>query len=114
MLLQHYATDAIDHEEGSYRVIQRELKRDQHRHHGCASRRRNEGPHPACKGCSVWHNASTRLPMSSKLIIDVQTFLKSRGFDPGPLDGVEGPLTEELWPVSDAPGGLQLFETLEG
>jgi hypothetical protein len=52
--------------------------------------------------------------MSSKLIIDVQTFLKSRGFDPGPLDGVEGPLTEELWPVSDAPGGLQLFETLEG
>lgn len=35
--------------------------------------------------------------MSSKLIIDVQTFLKSRGFDPGPLDGVEGPLTLKAW-----------------
>jgi lysozyme family protein len=35
--------------------------------------------------------------MSSKLITDVQTFLKSRGFDPGPLDGVEGPLTLKAW-----------------
>jgi hypothetical protein len=33
----------------------------------------------------------------SKLVLSVQSFLKFKGFDPGDLDGVEGPNTSSAW-----------------
>ena len=35
--------------------------------------------------------------MSYKLVLSVQSFLKWKGINPGPLDGLEGPLTSAAW-----------------
>lgn len=51
----------------------------------------------------------------STLILNVQRFLANRGFDPGAIDGVEGPNTREAWNKFVASlGGLPEVKTATG
>jgi peptidoglycan hydrolase-like protein with peptidoglycan-binding domain len=67
------------------------------------------GSHPASGFIHVFQGRG--IPMSS-LVASVQSFLASSGFNPGPVDGIDGPLTEAAWQrflnsqtkVTSAPG----------